>query len=460
MHIPIALLFLLMASVIAQEPNAAFADPLQRGAPVPEGAVAVLRGAPIAAAEFIDELTQHFLRPNTAGIAVLEAQERELLLRKYALERAFDASESEVDQRIAAIEAQLKPIGKDLASMLASNKVTMVAFRTKTRGLVLLEKLARDELKIPAEKPIENFHCNLWLKQASENNPVERDRTKLPAGAISRIADQVITAPMFAKELVLTLPAADIVKVAETLLQLKLTEILLNEAGIKLTQADLDAEWQWHTADFERDPAHGGVRYADMVLQVQGCSKEEFMQTRAFKVRAALSALTRKQHDEASLQKQYEVHASLYGPTLELRHLLVRCSDDPAARGKLPTLAEGETRLKAALSQLDSGVSFADIARLHSDDLSTKANGGLMPPVTPGRYSGPPLLIETALTLELGAMSVPFSTAAGWHVVRLEKSTAAPPLAQVRDDLLQVLGREMFREHWNAAEIGINLHLP
>ncbi|MSR74087.1 MAG: hypothetical protein EXS14_01245 [Planctomycetes bacterium] len=344
--------------------------------------------------------------------------------------------------------------------MLQTNKVSMPAFRKKTRALVLLEKLARDELKIPADKAIESFHCNLWLKQASENNPSEHDRSKLPAGVVSSMGGQLITAEMFARELIETQPPADIVKVAETLLQLKLAELLLSEAGVSLTQKDLDAEWDWHTTDFERDPAHGGVTYAAVVEQMQGMKREEFMRTRAFKVRAALSCLSRKLHDDATLQQRYEQHWDLYGPMLELRHFLVRCSDDPAARGKLPTLAEGEVRLKAALAQLDSGVSFADVARLHSDDLSSKANGGLMPPVAPGRYAGPPIIMETALKLEVGALSDPFSSMAGWHVVRLEKRTPVPPLAAVRDDLLQVLGREAFREHWTKAALGINLHLP
>lgn len=458
-RIPLVLCILSAVALTAQVPAGTSADPFVRGSAVPEGAVAIVAGHTVSRDEFVSELVNHFLRPNAAGHAVLEAQERELLIGSAAASRAFTASEEEIDQRIAGIETQMKPTGRTLEDMLKERKVSMPAFRAKTRSLVLLEKLARDELKIPADKPIENFHCNLWLKQATDSSPVVRDAAKLPKSAVSSIGEHVITAEMFAKELVLSAPPDDVVKVAEILVQLRLAEKLLSEAKLELTPADLQAEWDWHAAEFERDPSHGGVSYAEVIRQTQGISREEFMAARAFRTRAILSKLTAARYDAERLKQEYESHAALFGPILELRHLLIRCSDDPAARGKLPTLAEGEAKLKGVLAQMDTGVSLADIARLHSDDLNTKAKGGLMAPITPGRYTGPRELVETALKLEPGAMSAPFTTASGWHILLLVKRSPAPPLESARIELLQELGRELFRAEWQRADIGINLHL-
>lgn len=453
----LALMVLLLGGSFAQTPPA---NPLRIGRDVPEGAVGIVRGKPVPLALFIDELLAVQLQPEGEGLATLTVMEQDRVVAKAAGSAGFTAEDAEIDARIESIATQMKAAGLSLEENLKTRGVEMPAFRARTRTLVLLEKLARKELKLPPEVVVENHHSALWLKQALSQDPAQHDTAQLPPGAISRVAGVVITRDELARELMATLPAQELLRTAETLVQLSLAEELAAAAKIEVTAADSEAEWQRHARDFESKPEYKGVAWADLVKQRFGQDQAAFTAMRAFRVRVLLSALSRKQHDDKALLAGYEQHLALYGPVYEVRHLYLRATNKPDPSGKVPSFEDAETRMKSVLTQLDRGVTFHELASLHSEDLQSRARGGLLEAFTPGKNRFPPEFATALALLEPGAMTAPFKSAAGWHVLRLEKKTPPPPLEVVKEDLYNVLGRELFRREWMAADIGIDIRRP
>ncbi len=453
----VLLIALILGSSVAQTPPT---NPLRIGRDVPEGAIGIVRGKPVPIALFIDELLAVQLQPEGEGSATLTVMEQDRVVAKAATASGFTVEDAEVDARIESIATQMKAAGLSLEENLKSRGVEMPAFRSRTRTLVLLEKLARKELKLPPEIVVENHHSALWLKQALSQDPPQHDKTQLPPGAISRVAGVVITREELARELMATLPAQDLLRTAETLVQLSLAEELAAAAAIELTPADSEAEWLRHARDFESKPEYKGVAWADLVKQRFGQDQAAFMAMRAFRVRVLLSALSRKQHDDKALAEGYEKHRALYGPVYEVRHLYLRATAKPDPAGKVLSFEDAEVRMKSVLTQLDRGVTFHELASLHSEDLQSRARGGLLDSFTPGKNRFPPEFVTALEPLEAGAMTPPFKSAAGWHVLRLEKKSPPPALETVKEDLYNVLGRELFRREWMAADIGIDIRRP
>lgn len=93
------------------------------------------------------------------------------------------------------------------------------------------------------------------------------------------------------------------------------------------------------------------------------------------------------------------------------RHILLRPNavlTDTQAREKLHALRE----------RILAGESFAELARKHSDDPGSAAQGGDLGWAVPGTYT--PEFEEALERLEPGEISEPFRSRFGWHIVQLE----------------------------------------
>ncbi len=98
------------------------------------------------------------------------------------------------------------------------------------------------------------------------------------------------------------------------------------------------------------------------------------------------------------------------------RHILIKLDE-------LTTADDARVRLDQLRTRIEGGDDFAELARSHSDDTVSAAEGGNLGWSSPGRLV--PKFEEVMNQLKIGEISQPFETQFGWH-------------------LLQVLGR---REH-------------
>jgi len=148
---------------------------------------------------------------------------------------------------------------------------------------------------------------------------------------------------------------------------------------------------------------------------------------------AGQDLLKNRQPSEDELQAEYDLRVATMDKTqYRLSHIAVDS-------------AEAATKL---IEQLDKGANFAALAREHSLDNNTKAEGGDLLWSTPSGM--PPTFAVAIRDLKKGEYSkTPLRTDVAWHVVRLTDSrdATAPPFANVRDQLVQAVQQKQF-EAW------------
>ncbi len=111
-------------------------------------------------------------------------------------------------------------------------------------------------------------------------------------------------------------------------------------------------------------------------------------------------------------------------PEVEVAHIMIRTGEglsDEEAKNKIFTLYD----------QLQAGHPWSELCSEHSDDLSTRQNGGKLKPFRAGMMSNVPEFESAALELEdPGQISDPVRTQYGWHIIRLERKI---PLGKFED---------------------------
>ena len=125
----------------------------------------------------------------------------------------------------------------------------------------------------------------------------------------------------------------------------------------------------------------------------------------------------------------------------EARHILVRVGGDV-------TDADAKARIDTAHARLLGGADFQDVATDVSEDASTAGQGGDL-----GWFPGDAFGAEFAAQLPAladGAISTPFRTAAGWHIVqRLGMRQTDASEANRRAQVRETIGRRKLEDEWN-----------
>ena len=115
------------------------------------------------------------------------------------------------------------------------------------------------------------------------------------------------------------------------------------------------------------------------------------------------------------------------------RHILIRTSaivDDNEARAQLDTLKD----------RIEGGNRFEDLARSHSDDIASAADGGNLGWTSTGMLD--PHFEEQMGRLEINGISEPFRTSFGWHIVQvLERRRVDETESALRTRALNHLAR-------------------
>lgn len=121
--------------------------------------------------------------------------------------------------------------------------------------------------------------------------------------------------------------------------------------------------------------------------------------------------------DEQTLRERYDEQRSRYvtEPVRTAAHILVSV---PADADEAEVEAARERAQALAAQAREPGADFAALARENSDDIGSKADGGMLGPIEAGVFEGP---FQDALFAldEVGQVADPARTPEGWHVIQL-----------------------------------------
>jgi peptidyl-prolyl cis-trans isomerase D len=182
--------------------------------------------------------------------------------------------------------------------------------------------------------------------------------------------------------------------------------------GVSVSDADVKKFYDTHQNDF-RIPERVRVEYVSLTADDV---------TRELRI------------PEAELRAAYEKNAAQYGKPEERRssHILIAVPKDASAQVKADARKQAEAlvaEVRAAPKQ------FADLARKHSKDPGSAANGGDLG--FNARGTMVKAFDDALFALEVGKVAGPVETQYGFHVIRLDAIKAAEmtPFEKVRGEI-------------------------
>ena len=137
--------------------------------------------------------------------------------------------------------------------------------------------------------------------------------------------------------------------------------------------------------------------------------------------------------------------ASQAGPSLvtqfQASHILIRVDENSSA-------AQAKAKADTLHARLVGGADFAKLAKEESQDPSSQSRGGDLGWFTQDEF-GPEFGAEVAKLAD-GAISAPFRTQAGWHIVE-RTGTRQSDLgdASQRNQVRETIGRRKLEDEWN-----------
>ena len=111
-------------------------------------------------------------------------------------------------------------------------------------------------------------------------------------------------------------------------------------------------------------------------------------------------------------------------------------------------LVEKEDEAKALLKQLTAGAKFDELAKKHSTDKGSGANGGDLDFAKPDAYV--PEFGQAMAALKKGeTTAAPVKSQFGWHIIKLEDTREAqfPPFEEVKPQVVQRLSQQKLQAY-------------
>lgn len=200
------------------------------------------------------------------------------------------------------------------------------------------------------------------------------------------------------------------------------------EQGVKVSEAEVKK--QFETLKKEQFPkesaykaylARSGETEADLLQRVK-------LQLLARKLQEKIAKNAKKKPSKAEIAKYYNEHKAQYGK--------------PESRNLEIILTKGESEAKSAKSEVESGKSFAAVAKAVSIDPLSKNNGGVLNEVTRGEEEK--ALSEAVFAAKVGALSGPVKTPFGYYIFQVTKVNPASQqsLAQAESAISQAISSQ------------------
>ena len=154
------------------------------------------------------------------------------------------------------------------------------------------------------------------------------------------------------------------------------------------------------TGEFEKFLASSGQSVSDLLLRVKLNLLSSKIQQKIAKQKAKVT--------QAEIEKYYHENPQRFSV--------------PEKRDLELILTKTEAAAKKAKAEVESGKSFASVAKSSSIDPTSKANGGLLPGVVKGQEEKS--LDQAVFSAKKNVLSGPVKTAFGYYVFRVKNTTA------------------------------------
>ena len=168
--------------------------------------------------------------------------------------------------------------------------------------------------------------------------------------------------------------------------------------------------------------------------------KEEFTSYRDQQIRPAFVEAADVEAEAQRIYAETQHRIDSMGGMVKPSHILLMVGQ----RATEEQQQAAKVRIDSIYQALKAGADFADMARRLSDDKASARNGGELPWITKGQTL--PDFEKTVFALEVGQMSEPVLTQAGYHIIKLNEKGGFFPYDSVHADILRFIDQRNMRD--------------
>lgn len=463
-HLPLALLVAapLTATGAPARPSAVVADaPAARvvGPLAEEGAALSGAAGEVSFAD-LDEVLIWRDGRSANGQAALRQLLELRVLDALARTQGLVISNEQLQARYDQLDAEAKQGGFEggIAAAIEAQGIDPAEFREYLRLAMVHEALTRRALGLSDDVALTADQQQLWLETTLRERGYEERPHPWTDGVVCVSGDVTITRDQLGAHLRSQVQDADKREALYLVLLERAVRARMPEVTDEGLQRALDRELERRAAEAQANPAYQGASY-EQLLDARGLSIEAVRRDPAIRSAALAHEAVDRAHDNESLMAVYDEERAyfdgLFGESVEVRVCFRNASpreDDPLR----PSFTKVEAEMAEMLAAIENPADFARVIEIHSEDRTTRENGGLVGRFTRGT-PGVPEALREAVFAELerregeeleaeGALLGPVRLQNGVVLAQISKRQPAPTWETMRGHVHRELRRRFLEE--------------
>lgn len=168
--------------------------------------------------------------------------------------------------------------------------------------------------------------------------------------------------------------------------------------------------------------------------------QKEFATYRDQQIRPSVITDADVEREARRIYDEYKARVDGSGGLVRPAHILVLMRQKASAEEQ----QRAKQRIDSIYQALKAGADFAELARKCSDDKGSAAKGGELPWIEHGQTLKE--FEDQAYRLEVGGMSRPFVSPAGWHIVLLRDKSQCFPYDSLRANIVRFIDQRGLRD--------------
>lgn len=445
----------LAAGLVSSAPSAHAQD---EAPTLPEGVVARVHGHDITEGELLDRLARTYQR-SERGTEALNELVDDICVAREAKTRGATVSEEELQDHLRRWDETIRSQsgGKESLETLYAESSSREEFMATAREFLLRQKMAREDLGSKPGEELSEHYLKLWLSSLRRRMGVRYE--DLPEGVVARVGERDVTRHDLARRIRSKLPDEMVAAVGNELVIAAASQHDAEQAGVVLSEADLDeamADLRRRFAD-EPEVRGSGVTFDQFLRESRGYGEAELRDDPVFRARIALRRMLEVTVTDEDVRAHWEKHRAAYGERALVRQAYFKAGESDGEFA-LPTFKRAwEDALGARVEVFEAaglhlpeeerpktpiGLVLTRVAkRLVADEERRQAAGE---PVVWTRLSveGEDKLAEAVFEGQLGTLQGPIRSSVGYHLLVVEERRPAPTFDEIRDrirdDLVQI----------------------
>ncbi len=429
---------------------------------LPEGVVARVYERDITESDLLLRLAKRY-ENSKWGQEVLETLVEDICVAREAAERGITVSEAAARTEMEAAEERIRRESggnaslRDLPGFKSASDDELLQIMM---AYMVREQMARADLGTEPGAELPEHRLKLWLTAIRRRAKVRYK--ELPEDILARVGETDIERPLFARALRERLPKEFVAEVRARMVIEVATQRALDEAGVSISDADVEAELQRIRDRFAQNPEvrGSGVTFDQFLQQSRGFGEAELRSDPAFKAGLALRRLYDAEITPVAVRAHWEKNREAYGERALVREVRVLATRKDAEfeirtfeeaytlalRAKVQILeAAGRLGSQPGEKEVPIGKVVGEVAKRFETDEDRKKAAGQPRAWTRAAVVGEEKLEEAVFGGPLNVLQGPVRSRIGYHVFVVEGRRAAPTYEEVQEKVREDLLRQRMR---------------